>query len=106
MPERKRKHLKKHDCSEVQGEGAYVILSSVKVGEIRKARLEAKDPEFDDFEGGVQMLIDHIVKWNFVDDDGNELALPKNNPSVIDDLTNEECQFLVDCMMGETHAKN
>lgn len=103
---RKRKHLKKHDCSEVQGEGAYAIISAVKVGEIRKARLEAKDPEFDDFEGGVTLLIKHIVKWNFVDDDGNEMPLLKDTPEVIDDLTNEEVTFLVNCMMGETDTKN
>lgn len=97
----KRTSVKQFPCDEIQGEGSYVVVTAVKVREIRGIRKKAKDPEFDDFEGGIQLLARHIVKWNFVDDEGNPLPIPSEDPKVIDELTDEESQFLVGCIMGE-----
>lgn len=96
----KRQSVKKHDASVVQGEGAFVITTAVKVREIREIRKHASDPEFDDFEGGVALLAKHVIKWNFVDDERNPLPCPKDDPTVIDELTNEESEFLVNLLMG------
>lgn len=98
----KRQSVKRFDASKVQGEGAYVIVSGVKVREIRELRKHAKDESFDDFEGGVGLLAKHVVKWNFVDDEEKPLPSPKEDPTVIDELTNEEVTFLVDLLMGES----
>ena len=96
----KRQSVKKHDTSKVQGEDSYVVLTAVKVKEIRKIRKLAKTEDFDEFEGGVSLLARHVVGWNWVDDDGEPLPIPKDNPEVIDELTDEESKFLVDLMMG------
>jgi len=125
----KRRSITKHDSSEVQGEGSFVVLSGVKVKEMREARKQsrrariararrdaelennplAEVPEDDEdleFEGGIQMLTAHIVDWNWVDDDGNPLPLPKERPNVVDELTNEESEFLVEILTGSEEAKN
>lgn len=97
----KRKSVKKHDASEVQGEGAFVVTTAVKVKEIREIRRLAKTDDFDEFEGGVSMLAKHIIDWNFVDDEGKPLPVPKDRPEVVDELTNEESEFLAELLMGE-----
>ena len=103
----KRQSVKKHDASEVQGEGAYVVTTAVKVKEIRQIRKHAADPDFDDFEGGIALLAKHVVKWNWVNDEGEPFPCPKDDPTVIDDLTNEESEFLVDLLMrSKEESKN
>lgn len=96
----KRQSVKKHDTSEVQGEDSYAVLSAVKVKEIRVIRKLAKTENFDEFEGGVSLLAKHVIGWNWVDDDGEPLPIPKDNPEVIDELTDDESKFLVNLMMG------
>ena len=98
----KRTSVKRHDASEVQGEGAYVVISGVKVKEIRKIRKLAKTEDFDEFEGGISLLAKHILDWNFVDDEGKPLSIPNVVPEVIEELTNEESEFLVGLMMGDS----
>ena len=58
----KRQSVKRHDTAEVQGEDSYAILSSVKVKEIKKIRLQSEaDPEFDAFQSGLDLLAGHIL---------------------------------------------
>lgn len=102
----KRQSIKKHDASEVQGEGAYVILTGIKVREIREVRKLAKTEDFDEFEGGVSLLASHIAEWNFVDDEDQPLPQPKDDPKVLDELTNEETEFLVTLLMGSPKGSN
>jgi len=103
----KRTTVKRFDTDEVQGEGSYVVLSSLKVKEIRHLRNadKAKDNDFDAFDEGCKLLAQHIVDWNWVDDEDQPLPLPKGKVSVIDMLTNEESEFLSDLMTG-TDTKN
>jgi len=96
----KRKSVRRFPCDDVQGEGSYIVLAAIKVKQVREMRKKAKDPEFDDFEGGVALLAEHILSWNFVDDEGNPLPLPKDDPTVIDELTNEESEFIVDLLLS------
>jgi len=103
----KRQSVKSHKSDEVQGEGSFVITTAVKVREIREIRKRAADPEFDDFEGGIKLLAGHVVKWNWVDDEDKPLPCPKDDPSVIDELTNEGSEYLVGLLMGgKDEAKN
>jgi hypothetical protein len=97
----KRRSVVTHKSDEVQGEGSFVVTTAVKVKEIREIRKHAADPDFDDFEGGIGLLAAHIVKWNWVDDEGKPLPSPNEDPKVIDELTNEESEYLVGLLMGE-----
>lgn len=101
----KRTSVKKFPSTEVQGEGSFVVVTGIKVKEIREMRKRSKEEEdFDDFEGGVEMLAKHVISWNWVDDEGNPLPLPKDKPDAVDELTSEESEFLVGLLMGT--AKN
>ena len=103
----KRQSVKTHKSDVVQGEGSFVITTAVKVKEIRQIRKNAADPDFDDFEGGINLLAKHILKWNWSDDEGKPLPCPKEDPKVIDELTNEESEYLVALLMGSPDdAKN
>lgn len=101
----KRTSVRKFNTEEVQGEGSYVILSSLKIDEIRELRKASKDDKYDIFEGGLEMLEKHILKYNWVGDDGKPLPLPKNDPSVIGQLTHEETEFLSSLLI-EAGSKN
>jgi len=104
----RRLSVKRHSTEEVQGEESYVVLSSVKVREIRKLRKMSADETDDDsaFEGGIALLAKHLVDWNWVDDDDQPLSLPKDDIEVMDELTEEESRFLVNLMIGAEEAKN
>jgi hypothetical protein len=103
----KRQSVKRHKSDEVQGEGSFVVTTAVKVREIRQIRKHAGDEDFNAFEGGIALLSKHVVKWNWVDDEGNPLPCPKEDPKVIDELTNEESEYLVGLLMGgKEEAKN
>ncbi len=102
----KRVSVVKYETDEVQGEGSYVVLSALKVKEIRALRQKGKDDETDAFEGGLEILAKHVVDWNWVDDDGKPLDLPKDNSDVIDELTNEEAELLSELLIGDKEAKN
>ncbi len=90
---------------ELQGEGSYVVMAAMKVREIREYRKQAQEkklneetgemePTFDAFEGGVDMLKTHVLEWNWVDDHGNPLDQVPANEDVINELTNDESEFL------------
>lgn len=98
----KRQSVKRHESVEVQGEGSFVVVSAVKVKEIRAIRKISDSPEFDDFEGGIKLLSRHVVDWNWVDDDDKPLPTPKEKPEIIEELTDQESQFLVSLLMGES----
>lgn len=103
----KRQSVKTHKSDIVQGEGSFVVTTAVKVREIRQIRKHAADEDFDDFEGGISLLAKHVIRWNWVDDAGQPLSCPKDDPKVIDELTNEESEYLVGLLMGEQgEAKN
>lgn len=96
----KRTSVRKFSTEEVQGEGSYVILSSLTVNEVRELRKKGKDEDFDAFEGGIDLLTAHILKWDWVDNEGKPLPLPKNDPTVVGQLTHEEADFLSDLLIA------
>lgn len=107
----RRVSVVKHDTEEVQGEGSYVVLSALKVKEIRVLRQQAKSEgedkgAVDPFEGGLEILSAHIIDWNWVDDDGDLLPLPKDSPDVVGELTNDEAEFLSNLLTGDGESKN
>jgi len=79
-------------------------MTVAEMRELRKAR-KAKDADL--FELGVDIMKTHVKEWNWVDDDGEPMVQPKDDPSIIDDLSDPESTFLSECIQGsEPDAKN
>jgi hypothetical protein len=92
------------DSAQVQGEGSFVILRNLTVGEasdfIRTASGNAVEVR-------AAFLAGKVVEWNWVDGDGNPLPQPTDE-SVLRLLTLEEQMFLVQNLFArpETERKN
>ena len=89
----------------------------MKVREIRKLREQIGDnpedvekldeKEIDKFEEGLNLMGRHILKWNWVDDEDVSMLVPNENPDTLEELTNEEVEFLTGLLMGtEDESKN
>jgi len=103
----KRQTVKKIDTSEMQGEGSHIIITAVKVKEIRLMRTASQeDPDFDSFQAGLDLIQQHIKSWNWVDDEETPLAQPSDDPSVIEELTTAEVSYLADLLTDEGDSKN
>jgi hypothetical protein len=103
----KRRRVQRHASNDVQGEGSWVITAALTVAEMRAFRARAKEADFDAFELGVDVLKTHVYEWNWVDDDDSPLPQPKDDPEVIDTLTDNEVAFLSGLIQGtEAEAKN
>ena len=112
----KRVSVVRHDTEAVQGEGSFVVMTSMKVSEVKelrkankaaeKAEKEGEASEFDDFAQGLAMIAAHILDWDWVDDEGDALDLPKDNPSVVEKLTHQEADFLSDLLTEGVDTKN
>lgn len=94
---------------EIQGEGSWVIVRRLSIKETRAFRdkmSEAGD-EYNAFEAGVAVMKQNVVEWNWVDDDGNPLPNPKDDPEVIELLTDDEVAVLGKAIRGdEDELKN
>jgi len=138
MPSRKVK--KRIKTEEVQGKDSYVVMTSLKVYEMRSLRKKQADsrkqrndyqktlqaysaalesgkttadlviPEEPDYidpvEEGLELLKQHVIEWNWVDDEGEPLPQPKDDPEVIYQMTDDETKFLTEILSGEREAKN
>lgn len=87
------------DASAVQGEGAYVELRKFTWGEAKAVlqkvnELEQANPTAF-IDATEQLLIEHLLSWNWVDDAGALLAVPQT-PAALNALTSDEIQFLMD----------
>jgi hypothetical protein len=105
MPKRKR--IQRVDTEAVQGEGSYVVIKRMLVGEIRSmAKRATGDMKLLAVEMSSEILATHVVEWNWVDDEDNPLPVPYQNEEVFDQLSDEEFQFLSELMMGIKNRKN
>lgn len=103
----KRLNRTKINSAEVQGEGSFVVIVPLTVRQIRQNRKEAKNnPNFDMFENGLTMLAELTVDWDWVGSDGELLPLPKDNPEVLDQLTETEALFIINHILGVDESKN
>lgn len=110
-----RKSVKRFETESVQGEGSFVILSSPKVEQIlewqeKAAALkpEGKAKGLSDAEAikiGMEMLAEHIIDWDWVDDHGQPLPVPNGDVDVIAQLTMEETNLLSD-LLTDAGSKN
>ena len=84
MPKRLSVHT--YDSSAVQGEDSFVTITSLKIKEIRAAR---SDADKDKFNFGIQIIQEHVLDWNWVDDAVEPLPSPHDKPEVVDELTDD-----------------
>lgn len=103
MPTRQRIH--KYPSKEIQGEDSWVTCSLLTVRDQRMAKqaiTAGKDPA----EVGVEIILEHVLEWNWVDDDGNPMPQLKDDPEYIENMTDAEITFLTECISGTTNPKN
>jgi len=101
----KRRVQKRFDTKDVQGDSSYVILSSLRVAERRQYVKDSKEEGFEPLEWSITLLTRHLVEWNWVDEDGKALPIPRDDPAVVDSLTDPEAELLAGFLMNPT-AKN
>jgi len=86
---------------EVQGEGSFVKVRAVLYGEAKLLRKSMNGMSEEEKVAKIdQLLIEHVFDWDWVDDDGNPLPLPKDDPDVLNRLTAQEINFLGNAMNG------
>jgi len=104
MPQ--RKSVRRFESLEIQGDDSWIEVSRLTVGEARVINEQQGKDDLDSFEAVLPLYQKHIVNWNWVDDDGEPLPLPKNDPDVVDGLTDQEFAFVAECLSGEESQKN
>lgn len=79
---------------EVQGEGSYVMLRALPYSMISQ-RAKINQDDFDQVLAFNQQFIASVVAdWNWVDDAGELLPLPADDPTVVDRLVIPEFEFI------------
>jgi len=93
--------------AEVQGEGTYVVVRRVTVAETKEIMRSTTDREagLETYCENTEWVAARILEWNWTDEAGNPLPYPKNDPGVIDRLTNEELQFLNQAILGRSEQE-
>ena len=100
------------ETTEVQGEGAYVVVRVPTWGEQKAFRRRAEENEAQgkkvDEALVEETLIERVIAWNWSDENDVPLPLPKDDPSVLDRLTDEELTAITRAIFGTTgsDAKN
>jgi len=89
----------------VQGEGAYAVIRKLTMGEIKAMKqLQAKG-EADDFDMTTEVVQSCTLSWNWVDDDDAPLPQPREDPTVLDAITDDEFAFLAQAIAGSADAQ-
>jgi len=92
MPRIKRVY--RAETTDIQGEGSYVEFRSPKVGQIRTIQSAETGKDYDLL---LDMLRSNIVDWNWSDEDGKLLPLPRD---YVNDLTADEVVYLVQLLVS------
>jgi hypothetical protein len=87
------------DASAVRGDGATVLLRPLTIAEARALR--QRDPADDEAALARDLLMRHIIAWNWTDADGKVLPIPADDPAVLESLSAEECAFLGRALVGD-----
>lgn len=95
----KRQLVKRIPSDKAQGRGSWVEFVPLSYGKRLELRDEAARHEEDESSEWIkeqerQLYSDHIANWNWVDEHDVPLPLPKDDPTVIDGLLDDEIEFL------------
>ena len=92
---------------EVQGPGSFVTVRRMTVGETKEImrRTAGTEPGLDTYSDNTAWVAERVVEWNWTDAEGNALPYPKNEPGVVDKLTNEELAFLNQAIVGRSESE-
>jgi hypothetical protein len=107
-----RSNVTRHETP-IQGDDAWVEVESVTYGELKaltkEAKQIAKDEATDSTDANMRLteklITTKVRRWNWVDDDGNPLAFPKEHPEVVDLLTTNELSVLSALVMNTDEVK-
>lgn len=108
MAERINKLQQKVDSAEVQGEGSWVLLRSPVIDDLTSLDMPAEGDRKAAIEFGRELLKSLIVDWDWVNDEGEPLPNPVNDPDVVSRLPFQEITFLINAIGLEelTDQKN
>ena len=121
----KRINTLRFDTSDVQGEGSYIIVRSMTMGEVvdfqrRAIRDRQPLPKFRRWidrvfrssrtasergRSDAIRTLSFVRGWNWVGDDGEPLPLPADDPNVIDRLVIEELTCIANCVNGRRQSE-
>lgn len=103
MPQ--RQCVRRLETPEVQGGDSYVVVSMVTYGDSveRDAAVKAGTLNADEYFR--ERLAKYVLDWNWVDNDGEPLPKPRNNPDVFKLLAEEEMDLLANAIRGRTEAE-
>jgi len=76
----------------------------MKVKEMRALRAQIGSEDIDEFEDGIALLQKYVVDWNWIGDDGEPLPKPQVDPTVFEELYDEETKFLAVSLVGDAVA--
>lgn len=84
-----------------QGDGHYIVVIIATMGELRHQQKEIARLREQYGDNGDEVIAsancyiaNHIAEWNWIGDDGLVMPMPRTNPEIIDDLTQEEIEFI------------
>ncbi len=105
MPE--RQNVRTIETPQLQGDDSWIKIKAMSVAQYNcraaiNRSLNTMDATAEDYEDRVaaldresnQLMAECVVDWNWVDDDGNPLPKPHNNPDAIRKLTMPELMFI------------
>ncbi len=99
----KRINIKQFASDEVQGEGSFITLSALTIAEAKAMQSLGNAEQVIT---GLEIIGRHVVDYNWVDDNGDPLPKPQDDPAFLDRLNMAELRFLVRNLVGQTGAKN
>lgn len=98
--------IERVDSSAVQGEGSYVLLKKMTHGEVKAFNRAMGAASQTQDEGPLEVAIrTQVIAWNWSDAEGVALPLPKDDPGLLERLTEAELLFLTESIMGISSAK-
>jgi hypothetical protein len=94
-----RQNIKTIETDEVMGAGSWIKVRSLTVGEnnqfVRAFQSAQSVYAIEPFD---MVALAALLEWNWVDSEGEYLPSPHNNPALMDQLTQEEMSFLMECV--------
>lgn len=93
------------DSASVQGDGSYVVLKKMNHGEVKAFNQAMAAAAKSEDEMPLQIVIrTQVMDWNWSDQDGVPFPLPKDEPEILERLTEAELLFLTQNIMGVSSA--